>query len=971
MDDYGKNLAPDTNEMAPEAVINPNAELRKRRSTRIVQAVPLVVTGVDALGRPFVERTSSLIINSHGCRYQSKHYVLKNMWVTLEIPHPEAAQAPRTVRGRVAWIQRPRTVRQLFQVALELEAAGNVWGIGFPPEDWFGQEANAPRPVPATGTELPPTVLGGNAPEPAPTAPQPEASSTPSSDNLRMFPAPASTTDASLQLARQVARLIADAKQQVYAAAKDAASQAVSAERRVAFDQWEQKFAAAREDVTHEADRAIERIHQDTDEHTRSAYAAAAEALRNELPRWLAPKLQELTYDLTRQLAKAGSEQREEHEHRVSEIGEKVQRLCDNAQEVGARIGAEAAQAEARIQERAAAATRAIEEAAKQSAEAAAAQQQVFGNEVAHAEARIREHADTAARAIEEAAKSNVQAVGDRQEAMGAAAEQMREQLTAAIAEAEASLQERISKELDAAQSRLQSAAETAATSAKENAAVGIQEQVQAVRDRLQEDIRIEAEQHAATLRGSATAIHAEAEQRLTGLRDSLQGEASRLDASVAAAQDSAQEIERYASRLSEIQDQSLSGFQSELDDVLSIHRDELQHRSEALFQELNGRIRGTFDDVIRESLNKFDDQVRNLVDPHVTRADEAVQRLAGGRSLLDAAMTMQQERIRTVADEAFAESLSRFRENLGGVESLLQESAQSVLSRNLSDLEAKAGDVRHQAVEEIYKTAEWYEKKVQTQLNSLSDKAIDQAGNQLREKAAEVSSVFASEVDHASRSFVQHTQTQMGEVVHDAFDRARALFAEAADTTSAAFTDEIQRHARLELEGFESAVNRSAEESRTTLENTQAEAARRLTADQEQFLRKFQASMQSALASGVADVQQKVQAGLSPLLESWKTLTEAYQSEMKSAYERLGNQAAEHFRGRLENASNSWLVATVSMLDHQSQDVVANIARSAEEKLRATCAEVFAGLGDTLRERLQKITTELSSIPRIPTDQK
>src|SRR5258708_32547993 len=58
------------------------------------------------------------------------------MWVELEIPHREEGQPPRQVRGRVEWIQRPRTVRQLFQVALELELPGNVWGIGFPPEDW-------------------------------------------------------------------------------------------------------------------------------------------------------------------------------------------------------------------------------------------------------------------------------------------------------------------------------------------------------------------------------------------------------------------------------------------------------------------------------------------------------------------------------------------------------------------------------------------------------------------------------------------------------------------------------------------------------------------------------------------------------------------------------------------------------------------------------------------------------------------
>src|SRR5438093_13712983 len=70
------------------------SEAHKRRTTRIVQAIPLTVSGVDALGRPFQERTSSLIINCHGCRYQSKHYVLKNMWVTMEIPHPKRDSLP-------------------------------------------------------------------------------------------------------------------------------------------------------------------------------------------------------------------------------------------------------------------------------------------------------------------------------------------------------------------------------------------------------------------------------------------------------------------------------------------------------------------------------------------------------------------------------------------------------------------------------------------------------------------------------------------------------------------------------------------------------------------------------------------------------------------------------------------------------------------------------------------------------------
>ena len=135
------------NETLPSA----DPEAQKRRSTRIAQAVPISVAGVDALGQPFKERTTTVMVNCHGCKYQSKHYVPKNSVVTLEIPRMEPAFPPRIVQGHVVWVQRPRTVRELFQIGLEFETAGNVWGIAFPPEDWFPCEdeklrREAPRP---------------------------------------------------------------------------------------------------------------------------------------------------------------------------------------------------------------------------------------------------------------------------------------------------------------------------------------------------------------------------------------------------------------------------------------------------------------------------------------------------------------------------------------------------------------------------------------------------------------------------------------------------------------------------------------------------------------------------------------------------------------------------------------------------------------------------------------------------------
>jgi hypothetical protein len=258
-------------------------------------------------------------------------------------------------------------------------------------------------------------------------------------------------------------------------------------------------------------------------------------------------------------------------------------------------------------------------------------------------------------------------------------------------------------------------------------------------------------------------------------------------------------------------------------------------------------------------------------------------------------------------------------------------------------------------------KSAEWYEKKAQTQIQNLTERTIEHAGNQLREKAGEISSVFASELDHASRSFVGHTQTQMEEVVRDAFERARTLFAEGADTTAAAFTDEIQRKGRRELEGFNEEVRRSADGARLQLDEARLNLAQKTTAEQDAFLRRFQSSMGGALEAGVAEAQKKVSEGFGPLLDSWKAMTVAHQEEMQGVYGRMSEHAAEQYKSRLENVSNQWMLATVASLDHQSREMISGIAATAEGKLREACAQVFAGVGESLRERLREMAQNLT----------
>jgi hypothetical protein len=903
--ELSSDLAEHRKDMMAEGAASATSDLRKRRSTRVVQAVPLNVTGVDALGRPFNERTSTLIINCHGCRYQSKHYVLKNMWVNLEVPHPEPGHAARKVRGKVAWIQRPRTVRQLFQVALELETAGNAWGIAFPPEDWFAfpQETAAPAAV-LPPMELPVGLLAATGGEqPMPPGESEAAAAAP--DNLRVFPAPTSATDASMQLARQVARLLGEAKQQIQAAAREAAAQAVSTERRITFEQWDQKYAAFREDVARQTAHAVETIQGESANHARIAQEAAAEALKLELPRWLAPQLEQLTHELTAHLAKEGALQREQHEKQLSSTQTALQTLCNQADEAAAKLRTQAEAAESQVAERIEASVRRAEEEARRREESAA----------------------------------------NQRAALTAGLQQIQERVSGSLAETQNSIREQLARELEPAKTNLLGQAE-----------VSLREQHQKATEELQEK--------AQTLRAE---IFDEGQKQSTAAREALEAHAKQLEEALARANQATERLEQHANRIEAVQQQAISGFQAQLNEVLALHRNELDRQSGDLIEEIHKRLQSSFETANSQALDKFEEQIASMVTPHVRQAEEAVQRLAGGRSLLEAAMTMQQNRIRASADDAFADSMTRFRENLGTVEQLLNESAQTITARNLGELENRTVDVKHHAIEEMFKSAEWYEKKAQTQLQNLAEKLVEQSGNQLREKADEISSMFAAEMNQSSQAYVGQTHQKIDETVQDAFDRVRMLFAEAADTTSAAFTDEIQRGARQELEGFTELVNKSVEVSRERLDAVREEITQKQSVEQEEFLRRFHEGIRGAVENSLKEAQEEVRTSFAALLDSWKTMSEAKREELRETLGKISDDSAVGYRDRLENISNSWMVATVTTLDHQSRDVIAKIAATAEERLREASAEVFSRFGDTLRERLQQIAAGFDTIKNPP----
>ncbi len=131
---------------------------KARRSTRIERSVPLIVLGQNRMGEPFMERTVSVSLNMHGCRYPSRHDYGVGTWVTLQVVGLIGSEEkPATVRAMVRSVNPPGSLRELQQVGVELETPANVWGILLPPEDWVSARETNTSTTQHPGVVIAPT----------------------------------------------------------------------------------------------------------------------------------------------------------------------------------------------------------------------------------------------------------------------------------------------------------------------------------------------------------------------------------------------------------------------------------------------------------------------------------------------------------------------------------------------------------------------------------------------------------------------------------------------------------------------------------------------------------------------------------------------------------------------------------------------------------------------------------------------
>ncbi len=891
--------------------IHPDLESQKRRTTRIVQAVPLTVTGVDALGRPFQERTSTLIINCHGCRYQSKHYVLKNMWVTFEVPHNEAGREPRSVRARVSWIQRPRTVRELFQIGVELEVSGNVWGIAFPPGDWFPfPEAAHDRviPSPVESAEIAPP-----APEWIPDAPPASALPEPPEDNVRVLPLPGGG-DSSLQLARQVARLVVEAKQQVQSTVRETATLAVAAETRPLLAALQNQLKdAANKSVEDAVAAHMERMQHEGLQRMESERVESVAAMRAEWSRELDRLLADARMQMASQLVEVERTQRADFEQQIQS---QLQAAIEKLQSLSSSLGANAGEVQT-----------AIEKMRRNSEEAAAGELQrwqgLMEQRATEAQARFAQ--------LEQAAK------------------RLADQIGAETSAAESGWRGLLEADLTAASSRWNETIETSIDSAARQVAERVARNSEAATRQLEQQLQ----QRIGMIGSSFSQVTAEAESTLGTLRASIGKETARGQTAISQLQQTLDQVESRKGDISLLLQSASEELARRGEALLEVQSKEMNRQAESAVAGLAERLQPVLESAGHQTIERLANDLEQRLGPQITRVTELMSRLAFDQGQAEKALSEHQTRLWQVSERSVQEAVARSKEVLAQVEKEFGESARNTSARWFTELETKASETTHATFEALFKSADWYEKKVQTQMQSTLEKGLDQAAASLREKAGDLSGQFASELDHYSRSYVEHAQTQMGENARDAAEKASLQISQAGEAAATNFIERADQLTREQFNLFNTKANSAVEQNAARIEAHTVQVRTKLEGDARMLVGEFQRVLAQQTQQGLAQGKQELSSQIDLAKDNLRVEAQSLDRQLRSALQSFGTHAMDEYKQRLENASNSWLLTTVTKLNQQSEALINQLAESTEKKLRSTCSTVIAELGETLRQRM------------------
>jgi hypothetical protein len=871
----------------------------RRRSERVSESLPLVVRGIDLLGQPFEERTTTLAFNLHGCRYTSKHHLPRNTWVTLDLPagaaqsvaHANAATNANTnstgnsrsmLRARVAWVQRPHSIRDFFQIAVELESPANIWGTD------VAERNSAAEAVVAESISLPARSIPRFSEQPA---------TENAAGNLKNF----------MDHFKTEARIDS---QETHTAPEPAPE--------LALEEAQQSEAAA----PAANNPLLRELRAELDRQANDAVLAAAEQAREEVLQTAAASVLERTSSAQELFAKWRSEIEQMQAGAREEFFAQVAAKQDEALGV-LKSGFDEKFGQAR---------------------------ELLGDIARQAEA-LRAASGNAQEATSQVARVLLQLEAADAARSTRSTEPSKEEI-AARESAAAVWRQRLESEMTVAQGQWN---ELLQSSLDNN----LHRMVDQLSERSQEVLR-NAEQkmteRLGELRQPFAQAAAEARETFSGIQSALEQEVLKARSSLAEVKQVANRTEEFSAQLEAASHDTVNELHRRLERILDAQTAEMNRRMENLSADVAQRAIPVLDSLNHQFQERAVAEAEARLAPHLERVPTLLHELAAREVQLEDSLRLHRERLRQVSENNQREVGTQVAATLASLHADFESARKVALTKWSEELDASGVRASHAAAESIGHTSEWLQQEARARLQALVEQSFVTAEAGFGQRSAEAAQKLEAQLGAQSATHLGRIRAQVEGIAGEVTGHTRSELDRAAEAAAASFGQLLHEVSERETTLFAASTAGTRRERAEEFDHATQELLHQLDVNAFSSVERFRAQMASQSEASVGEGRAALGAEFTSALEGFRTERDAHQNEWSAQLERVSGEAAGKFQDRLQTTADSWVMASVRRLNEHGQNGIESLLRSADQALRESCSKVFDGLAQMLRERATNV---------------
>ena len=443
-----------------------------------------------------------------------------------------------------------------------------------------------------------------------------------------------------------------------------------------------------------------------------------------------------------------------------------------------------------------------------------------------------------------------------------------------------------------------------------------------------------------------------DANETAAKLRGVLEEELGRAKTSLA-------DIERAASGFASLSNQigaategALEDFSHRLELILKAQTEEMGERSEGLTSGKIAAATSELDRVTRKAVEAASAEIESKMAPQYQRAAELLEHLSSREMQADESLRLHRERLRQVAENSEREFLARVAAVEAATREDFEAAQKSAAAKWNEGIETGTRLAARAAAESIEKVSEGFEEQWRARLQAIADQALESAARSLAQTAGEAKNEFAADLGARTSERMEHVREQLDGLANELVARSRSQIEQASEQAAAGFGQVVRGVSDQEIDAFNAKASSAAERQQQELEASAARVLGNFETSAESSLARLHHQMDAQLETSIAEARSALAAECNSSFAAFRSEREAHEKEWSETLDRLNTESVGRYQDRIDTACDSWVVSSVRRLNEHGQNLVESLMRSADQAVRESCAKLFEGLAEILRER-------------------